>query len=194
MTIGDLTDKIIATDYSPSTAYSMRPHRFPFHPDSEQWKFHHRMLQKEEQQSPSNQNPMHQFHHSQQQQQQQQQQQAQGSKSSQGQGRSSTPDDRHIIRMAQVKYQESVSPEGHFYQPQPPHADRKNWMDSYVKNRIAEAMRTSDEEKRAEDNQDLRQHDTQNIHHQSHKELERRSTPVEMAEESHSAHNSYAEK
>ena len=112
----------------------------------------------------------------------------------------STPDDRHIIRMAQtpsprnkMAYHEPVSPpetqqqqqqqqqQQHFYQPpaqitisaaaaanEQRNRQHQFVLDCYVKNRIVEAMRTTEDEKRGLEQQN------------HHKDKEDRGSPGEM--------------
>ena len=113
----------------------------------------------------------------------------------------STPDDRHIIRMAQtpsprtkMAYHEPVSPpenqqqqqqqqQQHFYQSQgqttisaansdPRSLHNQFALDHYVKNRIVEVMRTTAESKRGQEQQQQQQN--------HHKEKEERGSPGEM--------------
>lgn len=183
ITLGELTDSIIAKDFSPHPFIPLRQPFMPYHQDSivttDQWKYNRRMQQQKEEQ-----------HH------QQQQQPAPNKNPS---GRSSVPDERQIIRMAQPpsprnkQFHESSSPpDGHFYQisaqpptmqninrtaqppPQSPH--HQFALHCYVKNRIVEAMRTEDE-KRADETSG---HDRRITPQSQHKDNDRSSTPGEM--------------
>lgn len=182
ITLGELTDSIIAKDFSPHPFIPLRQPFMPYHQDSivttDQWKYNRRMQQQKEE------------HH-----QQQQQQPASNKNPS---GRSSVPDERQIIRMAQPpsprtkQFHESASPpDGHFYQisapptmqninrtvqppPQSPHHPFA--LHCYVKNRIVEAMRTEDE-KRADETSAHERRITPQSHH---KDNDRSSTPGEM--------------
>lgn len=177
ITLGELTDSIIAKDFSP---HPFTPLRQPFfYQDSivttDQWKYNRRMQQQKEEQ---------------------QQQQQQPSSNKNTSGRSSVPDERQIIRMAQPpsprnkQFHESASPDGHFYQiaaptmqninrtVQPPAQSPHHQfaLHCYVKNRIVEAMRTQ-EEKRADETS---AHDRRITPQSHHKDNDRSSTPGEM--------------
>lgn len=196
ITLGELTDSIIAKDFSPHPFIPLRQPFMPYHQDSivttDQWKYNRRMQQQKEEQ----QQQQHHQQQSQQQQSQQQQQQQQPSNKNQS-GRSSVPDERQIIRMAQPpsprnkQFHESASPpDGHFYQiaaptmqsinravqppPQSPHHPFA--LHCYVKNRIVEAMRTEDEKRADETNA----HERRITPQSHHKDNDRSSTPCEM--------------
>lgn len=193
ITLGELTDTIITKDYSPTPFLPLRQPPFPPYrnPESisttENWNYNRRMQQKEAQQhqSPSPQ----QQHHS--------------TAKNPAPGRS-TPDDRHIIRMAQSpsprnkSFHESATPPVSYHYPPgaglPPNAGRpppptsasghQFALDCYVKNRIAEAMRTEDD-KRAEElhERDRRtplqqQPPGSSAHH--NKDVDRSGTPADM--------------
>ncbi len=192
ITLGELTDSIIAKDFSPHPFIPLRQPFMPYHQDSivttDQWKYNRRMQQQKEEQQ----------HHQQQQQQQQQQQPPSNKNAS---GRSSVQDERQIIRMAQPpsprnkQFHESASPpDGHFYQiaapptmqninrsvqqQQPPQSPHHPFaLHCYVKNRIVEAMRTEDE-KRADETSAHERRITPQSHH--NKDNDRSSTPGEM--------------
>lgn len=143
ITLGELTDSIIAKDFSPHPFLPLRQppfmqyHQGPIEP-SDQWKKQYKHQQQQQQQQG-------QQHHreSPQQQQQQQLQQQPPPPSQQSGGKNSgrhVVDDRHIIRMAQPPsplnkpafHEPSSSPDGHFYQnssrsgpPQPPSAQQQ---------------------------------------------------------------------
>lgn len=164
ITLGELTETIITKDYTPAPNpyLPMRPMMMDpsMIPASEAWKYR-RMPPSKEDQSPHGQPPQ----SPSQQQVQLQVQQSQGPPGHQyvqpgnkGPGRS-TPDDRHIIRMAQSpgprnKFHESVSPDTQFFHPAAPLTRSRDFaLDCYVKSRIVEAMRTEDD-KRADDGRD----------------------------------------
>ncbi|XP_055538502.1 nuclear receptor corepressor 1 isoform X2 [Wyeomyia smithii] len=207
ITIGELAESIIAKDYSPNPNpfLQMRPSMIPMSLEtsimsaSDAWKYRRIPSGKEEQLSHSQPPPS----PSQQQQQVQMQVQQQGipghpqyvhpqQQSNKGPGRS-TPDDRHIIRMAQSpgprnKFHDSVSPDTHFFHPGAPlsRGSRDFALDCYVKNRIVEAMRTEDD-KRVDDGRDLQSPRNQSpaqhgppppAHH--NKDHDRSSTPADM--------------
>lgn len=173
ITIGELTDSIIAKDFS-SNPLSCRPY-IPYPSESmEQWK-----RRKDEQQ----------------QQQQQQQPQQQQNKNQMGRV---TPDERQILRMAQPAsprkgnmYHEPVSPvseqqqQQHFItgdrrqqQPNVPPVGEFQ-LDRYMSNKIVEAMRTSDEKSRIDENNSREQRESLG-QQQQNKEIDRSSTPGEM--------------
>lgn len=164
ITLGELTESIIAKDYSPNPNpyLPLRPPMIPYgasttgNPGAEailaadQWK-HRRPTSLT---TSSKEEQMQRAHETQ-----------------KGPGRA-TPEDRHIIRLAQSpgprsKFHESASPDGpQFFHPGPhlgrvaggtgvPHAGaggRDNFvLDFYVKNRIVEAMRTEDEKRASTD-------------------------------------------
>lgn len=165
ITLGELTETIITKDYSPAPNpfLQMRPIMAmdpSMIPASEAWKYR-RMPPSKEDQGPHGQPPQ----SPSQQPVQLQVQQSQGppghqyvQPGSKGPGRS-TPDDRHIIRMAQSpgvrnKFHESVSPDTQFFHPAAPLTRSRDFaLDCYVKSRIVEAMRTEDD-KRADDGRD----------------------------------------
>ncbi|XP_055601175.1 uncharacterized protein LOC129750017 isoform X2 [Uranotaenia lowii] len=170
ITIGELAETIIAKDYSPNPNpfLQMRQSMIPMGIDpamvvsaADAWKYR-RMApggpggkdDPSSQQGPPQSlqvqpPPGHQYLHPQ----QQQQQHGPPPPGSKGPGRS-TPDDRHIIRMAQSpgprnKFIDSVSPDAQFFHPGAPlsRGPRDFALDCYVKNRIVEAMRTEDDKR-----------------------------------------------
>lgn len=169
MTVGELTDTIIAKDFS-SNPLSHRP-QFLSYQDSiattDQWKYR-RMIAKDE---VNKNNQM---------------------------GRV-TPDERQIIRMAQPPsprksggmYHEPVSPmDGHFIQGDrrqlPPHSQSSSvpsggefQLDRYMSSKIVEAMRTPDEKSR-QDERDNERHSHMTSLSGHNKDLDRSSTPGEM--------------
>lgn len=105
ITLGELTDSIITKDYGPNPMHPLRTPYMAYLPDSivtpDQWKYHRRMQQKEAEAAAAA---------------------AERTKNS-STGRSGTPDERHIIRMAQPpsprnKFHELVMSDGHYYQAQ----------------------------------------------------------------------------
>lgn len=206
ITIGELAETIIAKDYSPNPNpfLQMRPSMIPMSldpsmvPSAEAWKYR-RMPPSKEDQSPHGQPPPSPSQQSVQLQVQQSQQGPPGHQyvqpGNKGPGRS-TPDDRHIIRMAQSpgprnKFHESVSPDTQFFHPSAPlsRGPRDFALDCYVKNRIVEAMRTEDD-KRADDGRDQQSPRNQSpAQHGGHgppppahhnKDHDRSSTPGDM--------------
>lgn len=173
ITLGELTDSIIAKDYSPNPFMPLRqPPFMQYHQGSiepsDQWKNKYKHQQQQQQHHNAPPPPQ---HHRESPQQQPQQQPAPSSQQSGAKGSARLVDDRHIIRMAQppsplnkAAFHESTSsPDGHFYQNSsrsgPPQAQQQQVspqsalpsnhqfaLDCYVKNRIVEAMRTEDAE------------------------------------------------
>lgn len=178
ITLGELTDSIIAKDFSPHPFIPLRQPFMPYHQDSivttDQWKYNRRMQQQKDEQQHMQQQPT----------------------SNKTQSGRIVPDERQIIRMAQPpsprnkQFHESASPpDGHFYQiatnpsmqnrtvQQPPQSPHHPFaLHCYVKNRIVEAMRTEDE-KRADESS---AHDRRITSHLQHKDNDRSPTPGEM--------------
>lgn len=193
MTLGELTDSIIAKDYGPNPFMLRQPPFAPYrNPESisttEHWNYNRRLQQQQKDSQQSAQPPSQSVQHH--------------TVKTSGAGRA-TPDDRHIIRMAQSPsphsrnkpMHESITPPSNYHQyPPAPLGQNVNRLpptsasgpqfalDCYVKNRIAEAMRTEDE-KRADDAQQRRTpqqplHPSSSAHH--NKDVDRSNTPAEM--------------
>lgn len=163
ITLGELTDSIIAKDFGPNPTLSRGgPYMMPTMQEpivtTDQW-HRRRMQQKEAEQAAAERNK------------------------SASHGRSGTPDERQIIRMAQPQSPRnkfSIMPQSHYYStvhgaPPPPVAssspiDRRMGggapshqvaFDCYVKNRIVEAMRTEDDRRPSDDGHMQGHHDQQ---------------------------------
>lgn len=196
ITLGELTDSIIAKDYSPNPFMPLPPRHFmpTFRPEAaEVWKLNRRLSQKDgmqqvspapqapQQMQPPNTSQQHISVHN---------QNKNSISSNAGPGRS-TPDDRHnsIIRIAQsssprTKQYDSITPPENYHYP-PTHGripppGHPFALDCYVKNKIVEVMRTEDD-KRGDDMHEQQRRTpqqsqpTSSIHHGK----EDRSTPGE---------------
>lgn len=185
ITMGELTDSIIAKDYSASPFLPLRQPAFVYRPESSvTYKLTPRMPQQKDALPPHSQpaplpsQNMHSHHTI---------KNSIGPNS--GAGRT-TPDERQIIRMAQPpsprtkSYHEPVTPPESYQYTQPPGiasraaAAQKFALDCYVKNRIMQAMRTEDE-KRAEELHDQQRRTPQQPQSHHNKDIDR-STPGEM--------------
>lgn len=206
ITLGELTDSIIAKDFSSNPFMPLRPTQYPPYrnPESisttEHWNYNRRMQQQKEAQHP----PL---------QQQPSSQPTHHSLKNSGPDRS-TPDDRHIIRMAQPPsprnkhldvhkkhldvpspfHESAAPPASYHYPPAPPltqnvsrppptsSSGHQFALDCYVKNRIAEAMRTEDEKRAEEIHEQQRRTPQQPPNASGHhnKDMDRTGTPADM--------------